>query len=75
MAAIEVEHLYKTFRIPHEKRTTLFEALTGVFKPPAVRPLGGADDQPRQGGGDSWNPDTDGGGWGNARPARDEPPF
>ncbi len=35
MAAIEVEHLYKTFRIPHEKRTTLFEALTGVFKPQA----------------------------------------
>lgn len=34
MAAIEVEHLYKTFRIPHEKRTTIFEALTGVFKPP-----------------------------------------
>ncbi|MDY9927188.1 ABC transporter ATP-binding protein [Methanosarcina sp.] len=34
MAAIEVEHLYKTFRIPHEKRTTLFEALTGAFKPP-----------------------------------------
>lgn len=35
MAAIEVEHLYKTFRIPHEKRTTLFETLTGVFKPQA----------------------------------------
>ena len=35
MTAIEVEHLYKTFRIPHEKRTTLFEALTGAFKPPA----------------------------------------
>lgn len=35
MAVIEVEHLYKTFRIPHEKRTTLFEALTGVFKPQA----------------------------------------
>lgn len=35
----------------------------------------GGWDQPRQGGGDSWNPDTGGGGWGNARPARDEPPF
>lgn len=34
MPAIEVEHLYKTFRIPHEKRTTIFEALTGAFKPP-----------------------------------------
>ncbi len=34
MSAIEVEHLYKTFRIPHEKRTTLFETLTGAFKPP-----------------------------------------
>lgn len=34
MAAIEVEHLYKTFRIPHEKRTTIFETLTGAFKPP-----------------------------------------
>ncbi|KXS45452.1 MULTISPECIES: ABC transporter ATP-binding protein [Methanohalophilus] len=33
MPAIEVEHLYKSFRIPHEKRNTLFEALTGVFKP------------------------------------------
>lgn len=35
----------------------------------------GGWDQPRQGGGDPWNPDTGGGGWGNARPARDEPPF
>ncbi len=34
MTAIEVEHLHKTFRIPHEKRTTIFETLTGVFKPP-----------------------------------------
>ncbi|MDD4248235.1 MAG: ATP-binding cassette domain-containing protein, partial [Methanosarcina sp.] len=34
MTAIEVEHLHKTFRIPHEKRTTLFETLTGAFKPP-----------------------------------------
>ena len=34
MTAIEVEHLHKTFRIPHEKRTTIFETLTGAFKPP-----------------------------------------
>ena len=34
MTAIEVEHLHKTFRIPHEKRTTLFETLTGAFRPP-----------------------------------------
>ncbi|OPY20179.1 MAG: putative ABC transporter ATP-binding protein [Methanomethylovorans sp. PtaU1.Bin093] len=33
MPVIEVEKLEKSFRIPHEKRTTLFEALTGVFKP------------------------------------------
>ena len=33
----------------------------------------GGWDQPRQGGGDSWNPDTGGGGWGNTN--RDEPPF
>lgn len=32
MAAVEVEHLWKTFRIPHEKRTTLFERLTGFFR-------------------------------------------
>jgi len=34
MTAIEVDHLHKTFRIPHEKRTTLFETLTGAFRPP-----------------------------------------
>jgi len=34
MTAIKVEHLHKTFRIPHEKRTTIFETLTGFFKPP-----------------------------------------
>ena len=34
MVAIEVEHLHKTFRIPHEKRTTIFETLTGAFNPP-----------------------------------------
>ncbi|AKB79596.1 ABC transporter [Methanosarcina horonobensis HB-1 = JCM 15518] len=34
MTAIKVEHLHKTFRIPHQKRTTIFETLTGAFKPP-----------------------------------------
>jgi len=34
MTAIKVENLHKTFRIPHEKRTTIFETLTGFFKPP-----------------------------------------
>ena len=40
-----------------------------------TRPAQGGWDQPRQGGGDSWNPDTGGGGWGNTSPSRDEPPF
>jgi lipopolysaccharide transport system ATP-binding protein len=31
MNLIEVEHLWKTFRIPHEKRNTAFEALVGLF--------------------------------------------
>ena len=31
--AIEVRHLHKVFRIPHEKRNTVFQALTGVLKP------------------------------------------
>ena len=34
MTAIKVEHLHKTFRIPHEKKTTIFETLAGAFKPP-----------------------------------------
>jgi lipopolysaccharide transport system ATP-binding protein len=33
MSVIEIEHLYKSFRIPHEKRITLFETMTGIFKP------------------------------------------
>lgn len=32
MPAIQVSDLHKVFRIPHEKRNTLFEALTGFFK-------------------------------------------
>jgi lipopolysaccharide transport system ATP-binding protein len=33
MAAVEVEHLWKTFKIPHEKRTTIFENLAGFVRP------------------------------------------
>lgn len=31
--AVRVEHLWKTFQIPHERRTTLFENLVGIMKP------------------------------------------
>jgi len=31
--AVKVEHLWKTFQIPHERRTTLFENLVGMMKP------------------------------------------
>lgn len=31
--AVKVEHLGKTFQIPHERRTTLFENLVGMMKP------------------------------------------
>lgn len=34
MPTIEVEHLHKIFRIPHEKRNTLFESLAGSLRPP-----------------------------------------
>lgn len=30
---VEVEHLWKTFQIPHERRTTLFENLAGMIRP------------------------------------------
>lgn len=33
MTAVQVGHLWKTFQIPHEKRTTLFENLVGLMKP------------------------------------------
>lgn len=33
MSVIDVEHVEKVFRIPHEKRTTIFEALTGLLRP------------------------------------------
>jgi lipopolysaccharide transport system ATP-binding protein len=32
-SAIDIRHLHKVFRIPHEKRNTVFQALTGVLKP------------------------------------------
>lgn len=30
---VKVEHLWKTFQIPHERRTTLFENLVGLMRP------------------------------------------
>ena len=33
MTAVQVQNLWKTFQIPHEKRTTLFENLVGMMKP------------------------------------------
>ena len=30
---VEVKNLWKTFQIPHERRTTLFENLTGLLRP------------------------------------------
>lgn len=34
MSTIEVENLHKVFRIPHEKRNTVFESITGALRPP-----------------------------------------
>jgi lipopolysaccharide transport system ATP-binding protein len=31
--AVEVDHLWKSFQIPHERRTTLFENLASLMKP------------------------------------------
>lgn len=33
VSTVEVEKLWKTFQIPHERRTTLFENLMGLMKP------------------------------------------
>lgn len=33
MTVVEVENLSKTFRIPHERRVTVFETLAGVLRP------------------------------------------
>lgn len=32
MAVVEVDHVWKTFQIPHEKRDTLFESLMGMMR-------------------------------------------
>lgn len=39
MNAIEVEHVSKRFRIPHERHTTLVERLLGLFRPNEVETL------------------------------------
>ena len=39
MPAVSVSHLNKVFRIPHEKRDTLFAALTGLVRPPTYESL------------------------------------
>jgi len=39
MNAIEVEHLSKVFRIPHEKKATFFALVTGFFKPETFETL------------------------------------
>lgn len=36
MNVIEIENLTKKFKIPHEKRTTLFENILGIFQKPVV---------------------------------------
>jgi len=38
-SAIEVRNLNKIFRIPHEKRNTVFKALTGLLKPTSYETL------------------------------------
>lgn len=44
MDVITVEHLNKVFRIPHEKRDTLFAALTGLIKPASYETLNALKD-------------------------------
>ena len=39
MQVVEVSHLDKVFRIPHEKRDTLFAALTGLMRPASYETL------------------------------------
>jgi lipopolysaccharide transport system ATP-binding protein len=43
-APIEVTHLHKIFRIPHEKRNTIFQALTGLLKPPSYETFSALQD-------------------------------
>ncbi|MFN8545162.1 MAG: ABC transporter ATP-binding protein [Candidatus Binatia bacterium] len=44
MHAIDVEHVSKTYRIPHERQTTLLERLLSVFRPSKVDTLRALDD-------------------------------
>jgi len=44
MDVIEVRHLHKIFQIPHEKRNTLFETLTGLLKPASYETLHALND-------------------------------
>lgn len=37
--AVEVEHIWKTFQIPHEKRTTFYENLMGLMRPSSYETL------------------------------------
>jgi lipopolysaccharide transport system ATP-binding protein len=42
--AVKVEHLWKTFQIPHERRTTLFENLAGMMMPRQYETFAGLKD-------------------------------
>jgi len=44
MDVIDVWHLHKVFNIPHEKRNTLFETLTGLLKPASYETLHALND-------------------------------
>lgn len=44
MDVIDVRHLHKVFNIPHEKRNTLFETLTGLLKPASYETLHALND-------------------------------
>ncbi len=44
MYAIEVEHVSKTYRIPHERHTTLLERMLSAFRPSRVETLQALND-------------------------------
>jgi len=44
MHAIEVEHVSKTYRIPHERHTTLLERLLSTFRPSHIETLTALND-------------------------------
>jgi lipopolysaccharide transport system ATP-binding protein len=44
MPVIEIGHLSKVFRIPHEKRNTLFATLTGLLRPSSYETFHALDD-------------------------------